>query len=177
MAMKERYYNETPPLTPSERQSIIERDNSTSQMRHYSEERGFYKRTREDCKICTITGKECGLQVHHINPRGNGGGNNPNNLITLFTCEHVGKRADGSLVDYHEEFVVHPDTIDATIDYRAGNKKAYANMAKRRDDIYKSGEPYWNTDHDAEMTETAHENTLIAAAHGWIYKARKKKLK
>lgn len=146
-------------------------------MRHYSEEKGFYKRTREDCQVCVTTGKECGLQVHHINPRGNGGGNTPRNLITLFTCEHIGKRADGSLVDTHKEFVVHPDTVEAAKEYRAGNKSAYIDMAKKRDVIYQAGEPYWNTDHDVEMQETANENTDNAVGTGWRFRARKNKVK
>ena len=85
---------QTPPLTDAERKSILERDNYTSQMRHYSEEEGWH--TGGYCE--DETWQSCNdVHVHHIIPRGNGGTNNPENLITLFACEHVGVCKKGKI--------------------------------------------------------------------------------
>ena len=69
------------------RQEILERDSHTSGMRHYSEARGWYFNDS-----CPFDHKPCDqLQVHHIQPRRSGGAiEDPDNLITLFQCEHVG---------------------------------------------------------------------------------------
>lgn len=154
-----------------QRKAILERDNNTSQMRHYSEESGFAPTPVEKCKACN--GKGCGLQVHHIDPRRNGGGDTPDNLITLFACEHIGKKANGELADTSEEFVVHPDTTDALRSYRKGNKKAFQEMSTKRDIKLQHGEIYWNPDHDEEMKETAVERTQSAVAKGWKWPLKK----
>ena len=73
------------PLTAKLRKAILERDNFTSQIRTYTEEDGWTNRGYcEDDSTCAH------LEVHHISPRGQGGGNVPENLITLFKCQHVG---------------------------------------------------------------------------------------
>lgn len=73
-------------LTAKQRKAILERDDNTSQMRHYSEEKGWHKGG-----YCEDEGEGCtDLHVHHIKPQRSGGNDEPENLITLFACEHVG---------------------------------------------------------------------------------------
>jgi hypothetical protein len=73
-------------LTKKQRQAILERDDYTSQMRHYSEDEGWHHGG-----YCEDGGKECtDLHVHHIIPQREGGLDEPENLITLFACEHIG---------------------------------------------------------------------------------------
>jgi len=77
------------PLTKRQREAILDRDDHTSQMRTYSEEKGWhlasYCDNPEDCND---------LQVHHIKPRRKcktqEEADNPRNLITLFSCLHTG---------------------------------------------------------------------------------------
>lgn len=159
------------PLTQAERRSILERDEYTSQMRHYSEKRGFYK----GCAECPLKGKsKPKLQVHHVNPNGNGGANEPENLITVNECEHVGKRCDGTLVYDSSSFVIHEDMRQGFEEYRKGDKKAIQRVMERRKPLKENGEVYWNTDHDAEMAQTAVERTQNAISLGWIFKRKKK---
>lgn len=158
-------------LTEKQRQAIIIRDEETSQMRHYSEQKGFFKKKKEDCLNCD--GQGCGLQVHHIDPRRNGGGDEPNNLITLFQCEHNGKKKKG-FADPKTEFVVHEDMIDVFKKYRNGDKKAFQKMSEERTAKLQSGIIYWNPDHDEEMLETAQERTKKATLLGWIFPPKKK---
>jgi hypothetical protein len=81
-------------LTKGQRQAILERDDYTSQMRHYSEEKGFYNN-----EACPYDGQPCDhLSVHHVLPVREGARrgmkpedvNDPSNLITIFSCEHTG---------------------------------------------------------------------------------------
>lgn len=67
-------------------------------MRHYSEEKGFYKNEN-----CPYDGRPCSsLNVHHIEPvhelRNRGESwedvNSPYNLLTISECEHVGTCKD-----------------------------------------------------------------------------------
>lgn len=82
-------------ITRKQRLSILERDNHTSQMRHYSEERGWYKNSN-----CPYDGKKCNsLHVHHIKPVRTGGKDTPENLITVFSCEHVARCPEGRIRD------------------------------------------------------------------------------
>lgn len=158
-------------LTDSERKSILLRDENTSQMRHYTEKGGFQK----GCKDCPLKGKgKPKLQVHHINPNGNGGANEPTNLITIYECEHNGRRCDGTLADSSKTFVVHPDMKQGFEEYRKGNKRAIQEVMERRKPLKQNKEVYWNTEHDAEMTETAFERTMNAISLGWIFKRKKK---
>ena len=159
-------------LTPAQRNAIIQRDNNTSQMRHYSEKRGFHTGCQVGCPVEAIKRK---LQVHHINPFGNGGTNDPENLITLYQCEHVGKKCDGTLVEHGESFVVHPDMVKGFQEYRKGNSNAINEVMERRKPLKEHGEIYWATDHDAEMAETALERTKEAKSRGWKYPYRNKR--
>lgn len=84
----------TPPLTKGERDSIVERDEHTGQMRGYDEERGWHKKDG----YCPDKGATCQwFEVHHVKPRGAGGTNDPENLITLFACHHTGKCPGGRI--------------------------------------------------------------------------------
>lgn len=161
-------------LTPKQRQAIIERDNHTSQMRHYSEEKGWHTECPNNCPVEKIKRK---LNVHHVNPNGNGGSNDATNLLTIYECEHTGKKCNGELVDPEEKFVVHPDMIEGFKNYRKGNKNAIAEVMQKRKPLKERGEIYWNTDHDAEMQQTAIERTLNALNLGWIYINKHKKTK
>jgi len=72
-------------LTRKQREAILRRDDYHSQMRHYSEERGWYVNEN-----CPYDGEPCAnLHVHHIQPVRAGGTNDPENLITIFSCEHI----------------------------------------------------------------------------------------
>lgn len=158
------------PLTAKERLKIIERDNGEPQMRHYDENRGWW--TGGYCELlCQF------LQVHHIDTQRNGGGNTPDNLITLAQCEHTGvcpaRQIVGGLrggkYTNENQFVVHPDIRLATMSYN-GDPSFFGKFFKARDEAVAAGELYHNDDHDAEMFETARLNTLNAIARGWIWK-------
>lgn len=70
------------------RKDILDRDNNESQMRHYDEERGWHT----DVDHCEDGGQGCThTQVHHIQPRRAGGGDDSDNLITLYECQHTGR--------------------------------------------------------------------------------------
>ena len=74
-------------LSKKGRQDILKRDSNQSQMRHYSEEKGWYKN-----KNCEYDGEPCGhLHVHHLKTRRQGGDDEPENLLTLSECEHNGR--------------------------------------------------------------------------------------
>ena len=157
-------------LTQGQRNAIVQRDEGTSQMRHYSEEQGFHK----GCAECPSKKGQPKLQVHHINPNGNGGSNDPQNLNTIFECEHTGKMCDGKLADPNKKFMVHPDMLQGFAEYRKGNKKAIQEVMVRRKPLKEHGEIYWSTDHDEEMAQTAVERTLNALNLGWVYPRPKK---
>lgn len=80
-------------FTRKQRDWIIRRDDGHSQMRHYSEEHGWY--TNE---VCPYDGKPCtNLEVNHIIPRRVGGEAKPENGITLYECEHNGTCKEGRI--------------------------------------------------------------------------------
>lgn len=60
--------------------------------------------------------------------------------------------------DPKKEFVVHPDMIDAFKSYN-GDKDHFEKAFEKRRELTAKGEPYWNTDHDVEMKETAEERS------------------
>ncbi len=142
-------------------------------MRHYSEEKGFY--TGGNCDGCISKLRAPKLQVHRVDPNGNGGSNDAENLITVFECEHVGKRCDGTLIDDNSAFVIHPDMVAGFKQYRKGNKNAIAEVMIKRAPLKERGEIYWSTEHDVEMKETAVERTQNAVSKGWIYINKHKK--
>lgn len=154
-----------------QKKKILERDNYESQLQHYDEKTGFTK----GCKDCPYKDKsKRKLNVHHINPNGNGGSNDATNLITVYECEHTGKMCDGKLVDPKKKFVIHPDMLRGFFEYRKGNKNAIQEVMDRRRPLKENGEIYWSTDHDAELKQTAIERTLNAVNLGWMYKKKRK---
>ena len=96
------------------------------------------------------------LQVHHIVPRGWAGKHLPSNFqlngsmngILLCTEHHVGRNG------------VHPDTFQANLNYRKGDKQAYEEMMSARKKLNLRGEPYWETKWDWQFQRTARKNTL-----------------
>jgi hypothetical protein len=80
-------------LTRKQRAAILDRDNHQSQMRHYSEEKGWHTGG-----YCEDGGVGCThLEVHHTTPQGVGGEDTPENLITLYKCEHTGVCPDAKI--------------------------------------------------------------------------------
>jgi len=159
-------------LTHRQRKAILERDDYQSQMRHYSEEKGWH-----------TSGDDKNLQVHHVTPQGwakrvlnwpDDKIDSPRNLITVSEREHVGRRYDGTLTG-DKDFVIHPDTRQAFREHRKGNKGAFKDMVEGRKAKVDQGDKYWNTDHDVEMKQTAIERTDNAAIRGWKWPLRRKK--
>lgn len=148
-----------PPLNSKQRENILRRDEYSPQMRHYDEDRGFHKKDCNDCDHQARDGSRH-LQVHHIDPRSEGGSStDPENLISLCPGDHIGRRCDGSIQDPSQEFVVHPDNVTALRKFRGGNKNSYNEMVQEREQKKKRNEEWMNHDHDAEMRETAEENS------------------
>jgi len=54
-----------------------------------------------------------------------------------------------------EDFVIHPDMTETFKGYREGNKNAFKETSKKRDEKIGKGEICWNDIHDVEMKETA----------------------
>jgi hypothetical protein len=164
--------NHSTGFTDRQRQAILERDNFQGQMRHYSEDRGWFTGGYCDVPLSCQS-----LHVHHITPQrilsSQGFSreqiNSPENLITLYSCEHTGQCPHGVRIDPESNFVVHPDVIVAMHEYGALKGQAFENMASARNQMIEEGIDYWNTDHDAEMYETAVERTNQAVCNGWHY--------
>lgn len=80
-------------LSKKQRQSILDRDNHQSQVRTYNEERGWHTLNH-----CADPENPCtSLHVHHIVPQRWGGKDEPNNLITVPECVHVGRCKSGRI--------------------------------------------------------------------------------
>jgi hypothetical protein len=71
----------------------------------------------------------------------------------------------GKFLDTRKAFTVHPDM--QTFFEQYGQGMTFEEVRKLRDEMLANGEPYWQTDHDPEMKETAEERTKVAAARGW----------
>lgn len=124
-------------FTTAQRNYILRRDGNRCQFRYY--QNGKWVR-------CSATR---GLQVHHIIPRGWASKHLPkgfleeevngrSNLITLCSKHHI-------CLKNGTEDCVHPDTEIARKKYGSGNKDAYREMVKDREDLNNRGKPYWNT--------------------------------
>lgn len=154
-------------ITQKQRLKILLRDGGKSQMRHYTEEKGWHNGGYCEDEICEH------LQVHHIETQRNGGGDYPENLITLSQCEHNGVCPSRKIIDglrngkYTNEgqFCVHPDIKEATMNYNGGD--SFKKVFEARNIKVALGEPYHNQDHDEELLETALLNTQNAIIHGW----------
>ena len=133
-------------FTANQRQWFLERDGNRC-MFHYFD-------------LKTLRWKRCDqttdLQVHHIIPRGWAKHHMPPNFqlngsmngITLCKCHHVGSDS------------VHPDTYQANVSYRKGNKKAYEVMMTNRKKMNQQGIPYWNTRWDWMFNRLVRKATL-----------------
>jgi len=73
-------------LTKLRRNAIVDRDGGDIGVQHYSEEKGWHRR-----RYCRVPDEPCPHpHVHHIKPHGVGGSDEPDNLITIPSCEHIG---------------------------------------------------------------------------------------
>lgn len=165
-------------ITEKQRHLILDRDDHTSQLLHYNEEKGWHR------------GGYCGegcdsLHVHHIEPvrigrlRGKTREeiDDPRNLITTFKCEHVGicdKRRIGRNEKYVspslETPVIHEDVQYATMNYKGKSKyTSFDVMIELRGEAIQEGSSYWNRDWDSMMRGIAEERTQCAACRGWKF--------
>lgn len=149
------------------REKIISRDDGVSQLRKYSEEKGWYRHGG----YCADPDTCNSLHVHHIKPQRTGGNSNPKNLITLGSCQHVGRCPEERILPEHQhdrgkpgkwvsekEFVVHPDMREALMNYRPDKK--FDHVFERRDKLVDKGVIYWNDIHDDEMKDTARQRSI-----------------
>ena len=157
-------------ITRKFRLHILERDEHVSQLRHYSEERGWHKGGY--CRLGE-EGKCPHLHIHHIYPQRQAVYegwsekqiHDPENLLTVASCVHVGKCPSGFIRDglrggryTNKHFVIHPDIRQASMDYR-GSRSTFKRVFKERDKKIRNGEIYWCDAHDVEMKETAIERS------------------
>lgn len=111
------------------------------------------------------------LQVHHIKPFGEltrakgkpaSVADGLENLLTLCDEIHMGGRRNPLWM------VIHEDVVKARRDYGRGNKQAYQDMYRAREESMRQGLPYHNTRFDKEMQQTARENTRRAIQDGTL---------
>ena len=86
----------------------------------------------------------------------------PENGVSLCSNAHIG------------DLGIHPDTADATREYRKGDKKAYEKMQKDRKDKLEEHVIYWNPDHDRKLDILALRATQRAEKKGWSWPLSKK---
>ena len=81
-------------------------------------------------------------------------------------------------VDPKKGFIIHPDIQEGLRNYQPGSGGIKA-VFEARDEAVASGEEYWNTDHDAEMAQTARERSQDAGkiAQGWEFPGVKRRKK
>lgn len=143
-------------LSKAERQAIVKRDENRCQGC------GIFQFCPRDVPNRIVTPR---LEVHHILPRGyantlNFDPNYPENLITLCTTMHRG----------HPQSI-HPDTHQATWDYRQ-NKNAFSEMMEARRVLLQNHKIYWNDQYDRQLNVIATRNTQYAEHNGWIFPKR-----
>ena len=172
------------PLSKSQREAILKRDDYQSQMRHYTEEKGWHTGG-----YCEDGGEGCtNLEVHHIKPRRTcetqEEADNARNLITLYSCEHTGvckdrkmKEGGGKYTDSQHHTTINSDMRDARKNYKGRGGNTFAETFRRRNEMLERDKniKYWDHDHDIEMRETAEERTVINAIKGWFMPRRRKK--
>lgn len=74
-------------------------------------------------------------------------------------------------IDPEKKFCVHPDMLDAFQNYN-GTDDSFKKVFRERDEKTRSGELFWNPDHDVEMRETAIERSK---QHDFDFPRRRKK--
>jgi len=157
--MIERLYK----YTQKVRGQVLKRDNFASQLRKYTEEKGWFRhggycRRPENCDW---------LQVHHITPQRMGGSSQMENMITLTECQHIGRCPGCRILPEHrndigkrgkwlsrKEFMVHPDMQEALMGYNP-SRNSFKEVFAKRDKQALRNEIYWDNSHDDEMRETA----------------------
>lgn len=111
------------------------------------------------------------LQVHHIKPFGEvtkakglpaSEADSLENLLTLCDEIHMGGRKNPLWM------IIHIDTVEARRSYAKGNKQAYYDMSRQREERMRQGLPYHNTRYDKQMLEIAQENTRRAIKEGTL---------
>jgi len=81
-------------ITKKQRQYILDRDDHHTQMRTYSEEKGW----TTEVAHCATLGEGCEtLHVHHLIPSRAGGDTLPDNLLTIAECQHTGRCQAGKI--------------------------------------------------------------------------------
>lgn len=109
------------------------------------------------------------VDVHHVVPQhySQRMGIDPDfdeNAITLCTNRH--RKAPDS---------VHPDVFSALNEYREGNKEAFKDMARDRQELLKNKHKYWDDTHDHQFHVLAVRNTQRAKKEGWVWPQHKKR--
>lgn len=90
---------------------------------------------------------------------------------TAHAKKAVYKMERGSKYVDDETFCVHPDTKKARKGYK-GNGTSFTEMFRERDRLLEEGQPFWNTDHDVEMTETARQRSMDYELQGNVWPTR-----
>ncbi len=85
-----------------------------------AQRKAIYRRDRYSCALCD---SNRGLQIHHVMPRAQGGGNQPDNLITVcWRCHAV---LHGTRLPEYPDWMTTEDLEQAAVeyvaDYYAGN--------------------------------------------------------
>lgn len=86
--------------------------------------------------------------VHHEEPEGWVLAGNE-----LFSDPNNGSTPCGLCEDHHD--LQHPDLIEAKKAYRAGDKQAFHDMAKRHNEMARQGIIYWDDSRDAQLDQDA----------------------
>lgn len=152
------------PLNQKQRQAILERDCYSSQIT--GEPNCPY-----DNFLCS------NLHVHHIIPLRVGGRSVPENLITLFSCEHVGVCPERRIFGFEKyapksQFVIHRDIQKAYQEYN-GTKKSFEEVFRERDILVRKGKVFWDNSRDGFLREKSIKNTKKAIKKGWQWPSEK----
>jgi hypothetical protein len=78
----------------------------------------------------------------------------------------------GRKVKRDKSFTIHPDVQKWSQDYYPN--KSFQEVNELRNKKLAEGEPIHETDHDAELKETARNNTDNATIRGWKFPYRKR---
>lgn len=97
------------------------------------------------------------LQVHHIVPRGWARLHMPKNFQLNGSMNGIVLCRDGCHCGKNG---VHPDTFEARLKYRSGNKNAFNEMMDERKRKNERGIPYWNTAKDMQYARICKKATL-----------------
>lgn len=154
-----------PKYSQAMREAILERDNYECQGCRIFEGCDRREPHRIPARIDEREARGGILQVHHILPQSFSDrpaiGINPNfpeNMLTLCKPAHIGETG------------VHPDTYEAMLQYRQGNKQAYKEMSQARSALLDQRQIYWDDSHDRQLQVMAIRNTQRAKRDGWVWR-------